>query len=390
MGSAKGKLLGAQALRVTIDLTPSVQSHAGLGRYAGALARALQASEQTGEQLEAFYDDPLRRRPAPPLDQLPCCALAMNNKVWRARVSAAYVGNHGQDRLVGSPDVFVATDHLLPRLKHASSVFLLADVTYLTHPQMHSSMNRSYLRIMMPHFLRACDAVMTISRCSLKQAVERYPFIEEKVHIVYPGVDPAFAPVTDEGALREIRARLSLPERFLLYVGTIEPRKNLGTLVDAFKHASLPGTALAIAGRKGWLSDALFAKVRELGMEQRIIFTGFVPDGNLPALYSAAEAFVFPSIYEGFGLPVLEAMACGTPVVCSDASSLPEVAGDAAILLPPRDVHAWAEAMLQITESRDLRAQMRERGLRRAQCFSWRISAERARELWRDIALAEP
>jgi glycosyltransferase involved in cell wall biosynthesis len=376
----------AHVMRITIDLTPTVQSHAGLGRYAGELARALQATEEPDEQLTAFYDDPLHRVPNPPLDRLPVRTLAQNNKVWRARVMAAYAARRSQDRLLGSPDVFLATDHLLPRLGHATSVFLLADVTYLSHPQLHSSMNRGYLRIMMPHFLRAAGAIITISQCSLKQAVARYPFIDGKTHIVYPGVEAVFAPVADADRLREIRRRLALPERFLLYVGTIEPRKNLGTLIEAFKSADLHGVGMVIAGRKGWLSDEIFNSVQGLQDERKVVFTGFVADDDLPTLYSSAEAFVFPSIYEGFGLPVLEAMACGTPVICSNSSSLPEVAGNAAVLVPPRDVRSWVQAMAQVTESAVLRDQMRERGLHQSKRFSWLLAAEQTRALWRDSA----
>jgi glycosyltransferase involved in cell wall biosynthesis len=374
----------ARAMRITIDLTPTVQGHAGLGRYAGELAQALQASEQPGEQLTAFYDDPLHRTPEPPLDTLPARMLSSNNKVWRARVMAAYAGRQSQDRLLGFPDVFLATDHLLPRLRHAYSVFLLADVTFLSHPKMHSTMNRSYLRLMMPHFLKAAGTVITISQCSLKQAVAHYPFIETKVRIVYPGVRSDFAPVTDSAKLNEIRKRLALPERFLLYVGTIEPRKNLGTLFEAYRSAELHGVDLVIAGSRGWLSDEIYDSVKDLQAEGRVMFTGFVADDDLPALYSSAEAFVFPSIYEGFGLPVLEAMACGTPVICSDASSLPEVAGDAATLLPPRDVAAWGQAMAQVAGSSALRSELRERGLRQALRFSWTSAAEQTRAIWRD------
>ena len=375
-------------LRMTVDLTPTVQGHAGMGRYAGELARALQVSALPDERFSVFYDDPLRRHPAPPLDLLPAKTLAMANKVWRARVMAAYIAHRGQDRLLGSPDVFLATDHLLPRLNHAASVFVLHDVTYLTHPGTHSRMNRAYLRHMMPQFLGAASAVITVSKSSLRQAVEHYSWIEPKTHVVYHGVPSGFQPVRDPDALREIRARLSLPERFLLYVGTIEPRKNLASLVDAFAQLNRRDLGLVIAGKTGWMSEPFFEKVRALGLEHSIVFPGFVADEDLPALYSAADAFVFPSIYEGFGLPVLEAMACGAPVICSNSSSLPEVAGNAAILLPPRDAGAWAGAMARLVDDPALRSDLRERGLRQAAQFSWHRAAEQTRVLLKNAAQA--
>jgi glycosyltransferase involved in cell wall biosynthesis len=377
-------------LRVAIDLTPAVQGHAGLGRYAGELARALQVSALRDERFSVFYDDPLRRKPPAQLDLLPVSMLAMSNKAWRARVACAYAAHRGQDRLVGSPDVFLATDHLLPRLSAAASVLLLADVTILTHPRAHSIMNRGYLRAMMPHFLRAASAVITISTCSLREAVRQYPSIEHKASVVFPGVPSGFQPVRDPDALREIRARFSLPERFLLYVGTIEPRKNLASLVDAFARLNSPDLGLVIAGRTGWMSEPFFEKVRALGLDHSIVFPGFVADEDLPALYSAADAFVFPSIYEGFGLPVLEAMACGAPVICSNSSSLPEVAGNAAILLPPRDVGAWAGAMTRLARDPALQSDLRERGLRQAALFTWHRAAEQTRVLLRDAAARRP
>ena len=376
---------GGRHLADNCDLTPAVQSHAGLALCRRA-RRRFAASALPDEEYTCFYDDPLRRRPAQPLDRLPSRQLAMNNKAWRARVMAAYLARYGQDRLLGSPDVFFATDHLLPRLTHAASVLLLADVTYLTHPHAHSAMNRGYLRLMMPHFVRAASAVITISKCSLQQALAYYPSLEQKAHIVYPGVSPRFQPVKHPEALRDVRARLSLPERFVLYVGTIEPRKNLGTLIEAFARAHAPGLSLVIAGRTGWLSESLFAKVRAMDLAKSVIFAGFVADGDLPALYSAAEAFAFPSLFEGFGLPVLEAMACGTPVICSDSSSLPEVAGDAALLAPPRDVDAWAESIVRLAGDSNLKSDLRARGLRRASRFSWSVAADEARAILRGVA----
>ena len=342
--SSNGRDRSSQVMRVTVDLTPAVQGHAGLGRFAGELARTLMSSSPPDEEISAFYVDSQRRRPPAPLDRLPATAHATGNKAWRARVACAYAAHRGQDRYVGSPDVFLATDHLLPRLSAAASVLLLADVTFLTHPHAHSIMNRGYLRVMMPHFIRAASAVITISACSMREAARQYPSIENKASVVYPGVTPGFQPVRNPEALREIRTRLGLPERFILYLGTIEPRKNLSTLVDAFAQMKRRDVGLVVAGKTGWLSQPLFEKVSALGMGHLIVFPGFVADEDLPALYSAADAFVFPSIYEGFGLPVLEAMACGAPVICSSSSSLPEVAGNAAILLPPRDIRAWTGA----------------------------------------------
>jgi glycosyltransferase involved in cell wall biosynthesis len=252
-------------------------------------------------------------------------------------------------------------------------------------------MNRTYMRMMMPTFLRAADAVICISQSTLSDARARYPMIGSKGHVIYPGVSARFRPPQDRARLdaspaaRALRARLGLPERFLLYVGTIEPRKNLAILFEALKQADLPDTKLVIAGKMGWLFRETVARVHDLGLEETVIFAGFVPDDDLPMLYSLAEAFVFPSLYEGFGLPVVEAMACGTPVLCTNVSSLPEVAGDAALMSAPGDVGAWAKALRRITEDPELRADLSRRGPRQAARFTWRDTAEQTRAVYQDL-----
>jgi glycosyltransferase involved in cell wall biosynthesis len=372
-------------MRVTIDLTAAVQGHAGLGRYAGELGRALLATRPSDEALAAFYVDPARRRPAPPLDTLPHTALAMGNKPWRLGVAVANALNIDQAAAVGNPDVFLATDHVLPCLPKAVTIFTVADVTYLSHAATHAFWNRTYLRLMMPRFLRAADAVVGISRCTVNEAAAAYPFIAGKTHVIYPGVSPRFRRVDDPARLADVRARYHLPPRFLLYVGTIEPRKNLPVLFEAFKAAAVTDVQLVIAGKKGWLYDETFARLRALGLENDVCFPGFVPDDDLPALYSLADGFVFPSLYEGFGLPVAEALACGCPVISSNTSSLPEVAGDAALLAAPDDVRGWAEAIARICADPALRADLSARGPQQAARFTWEAAASQTRALYRGV-----
>jgi glycosyltransferase involved in cell wall biosynthesis len=193
--------------------------------------------------------------------------------------------------------------------------------------------------------------------------------------------------VADPHRLAAVRNRYGLQGPYLLYVGTLHPRKNLVRLVQAFARLPAllsaagrptPGLQLVLAGRKGWLYDDIFAQVRRLDLEDRVILTGYVPDEDLPALLSAARAFVFPSLYEGFGLPVVEAMACGTPVVCANTSSLPEVAGDAALLVDPLDEGAIAAALARLLSDDDLHRELVDRGFRQAARFSWQRCAREA------------
>jgi len=377
-------------LSITVDLTPTVQNHAGLGRYAEEIARALFASCQPDERMCAFYTDPHRRRLSPPLDQLPASTLTLPNKLWRSKVMLAYALHLPQNQAIGQPDVFFATDHLLPYLPGAIKHFLLADLSFLSHSQTHTFLNRTFLQLMVPRFLRAADAVIAISQCTLQEALSRYPFIGNKGYVAHPGVGQHFRPVLDPARLDSVRARYHLPERFVLYVGTIEPRKNLVMLLGAFRQASLADLKLVIVGKRGWLFQEALARVHELGLEDQVIWTGFVPDDDLPALYSLAQVFAYPSLFEGFGLPVAEAMACGTPVLCSNTSSLPEVAGDAALLLPPTDVCAWSQALVRIVQDVSLHADLRERGLRQAKRFTWEASANLVRALYRELYARHP
>jgi glycosyltransferase involved in cell wall biosynthesis len=188
--------------------------------------------------------------------------------------------------------------------------------------------------------------------------------------VVYPGVSSRFRPLPAE-AIEPVRQRLGLPPAFLLFVGTLEPRKNLVRLVEALEHLTSP-IPLVIAGRTGWLYEDIFATVERLRLEDRVIFMDFVADADLPALYNLTRAFVYPSLYEGFGLPALEALACGTPVVTTPVASLPEVVGEAAVLVDPLDSAAIAAGIEQaLARAADLRAP----GLAQAARFTWEESA---------------
>jgi glycosyltransferase involved in cell wall biosynthesis len=198
----------------------------------------------------------------------------------------------------------------------------------------------------------------------------------ERMTVVYPGRDESLHPIRDEGTLASVRARYGLGERYILFMGTLQPRKNLVRLVEAFSELGDPGMQLVLAGKRGWLAEPIFQRVEELGVARAVCFPGYVEDGDLPALLSGAACFAFPSLYEGFGFPVLEAQACGTPVVASSASSVPEVAGEAALYVDPLDSGALARALARILQDGPLRTALIEKGFANVQRFSWRRCAE--------------
>jgi glycosyltransferase involved in cell wall biosynthesis len=367
-----------------IDLSAAAHERAGLGRYAASLAEALLA---LGVPLTAFLNDPQESRLLPPLSELPTYSARLPRKRWRLRAALSYFGGPSMDRALGDVHLFHATEHLLPKLTHARSVFTLHDTAYLLFPEYHLPRNRIYLRAMMPRFLERADRVIAVSENTRRDALRLYRLDPGKIEVIPEGVDARFRPEVDDTIVSAVRRRYDLPERFILCISTIEPRKNLTTLLEAYaalRHDH-PDVRLVIVGGKGWLFERFFERLRSLGLEGEVVLTGYVPDEDVPALLNAAELFAFPSEFEGFGLPPLEAMACGVPVVCSNAASLPEVVGEAGVLLPPRDVAAWVEAFGRLLDDAQLREDLRARGLERASRFTWDAAARRTLDVYRSV-----
>ncbi len=277
-----------------------------------------------------------------------------------------------------APDVLFVPAHVLPLVHPRRSVVTVHDLGYLYYPEAHTRWARYYLQRSTSYNTRAAAHLIADSQATKRDLIEHCQVSDEKITVVYPGYDPQFAPIRDRTRLAAIRERYQIPGPYAIYVGTLQPRKNLTRLLEAFVilGQQLEQIHLVIAGKRGWLYKPLFARVQELGLDERVHFTGYVPQDDLPALISGARVFVLPSLYEGFGLPVVEAMACGTPVICSNVSSLPEVTGDAAILVNPHDTAQLAEALGQVLADQQLRNKLASRGLLRASQFSWEKSAQ--------------
>ncbi len=385
-------------LKACIDVSAAVHRRAGLGRYAQELVKGLvdlgrdavaaPAGEGTSPlQLTAFYHQRGEAHLDPPIDQLPRITTRLSVRPWRLTTALAYFTGIGMDRMFGDADVFHATEHLLPRLRRIRSVFTLHDLIFQFDPDSHKPLNIAFLKTLMPRFLKAADAIIAVSECSKRDAVNLYRIPAEKIHVIYEGVDPRFTPITDPERLVRVRVKYHLPERFILHVGTIEPRKNLPLL---FEVAAQTKQSVVVAGKLGWLTEPILAKVQELGVEDRVAFTGFVADDDLPALISAATVLAMPSRYEGFGLPILEALACGTPVIASDTSSLPEVGGEAALYAKPDDARAWIEMIDRVREEPQLRASLREKGLQQAAKFRWDTTARETVEVYQQVCGRSP
>lgn len=274
------------------------------------------------------------------------------------------------------PDVLFVPAHVVPLWHPPATVVTIHDLGYRFFPHQHTWQARLYLDASTRFSCRAARHIIADSQATARDLQREYGVPAERIRVVYPGLDPAMARA-DPAAQDEVRRRYGLSRPFVLYVGTIQPRKNLARLVEAFARlpGPLAGVDLVLAGQIGWLAGETLATIRRLGLEGRVRLPGYVPQEDLPALLSAAECFVMPSLYEGFGLPVLEAMACGTPVICSDAGSLPEVAGDAALQFPATDTDALAAALAHLLGSAALRQSLASRGLAWCRRFSWERAA---------------
>ena len=278
-----------------------------------------------------------------------------------------------RDRL----DLLHCPVNVAPLLSPIPTVLTIHDLSFLRYPETFAPAKRRYLTAMTGISARRARLVMTDSEHTRRDVIRLLGVPAARVRTVYPGVTEAFHPFP-AGEVDKFRQRQGMPERFFLHVGTLQPRKNLERLIDAFgafaQRSNLPH-ALVLVGGKGWLYEGLLARARQVDVERRIHFVGYAAPADLPLWYAAAEALVFPSLYEGFGFPLLEAMACGTPVLSSTASCLPEVAGDAAVLFDPLDVSSIADAMVRIAQEPERRQDLAARGLERAARFTWASTA---------------
>lgn len=278
-------------------------------------------------------------------------------------------------------DLLHGPAYALPLICPTRSIVTVHDLSFFLYPQAFNPGNRLYLRLMTRLAAQRADAVLAVSEHTRQDVLRLLNVPADRVHAVPNGIDSTFRPLPTP-QVRRFRAENQLPEQFILCISTIEPRKNLATLIRAYAALGNTQYKLVIGGGRGWRYESIFALVEELGLEDRVCFPGFVAHSDLPYWYNTADVFVFPSIYEGFGLPPLEAMACGTPVIASNASSLPEVVGSAGLLVEPTDVTALADAIQQVISKPELAASMAAQGLARAGGFSWRACAERTARLY--------
>ncbi|UCC88568.1 MAG: glycosyltransferase family 4 protein [Anaerolineales bacterium] len=360
---------------IYIDVAAAVHGRAGLGRYAESLAGALVVKDPA--RFALFFNRSGQVRLPTRLQEIPSRSVRAGYKPWRMAIWLGQLAGLGFDRLLPGAELYHATEHLLMPLRHVPTVLTVHDLIFRLFPQHHKRLNYWYLNAAMPLFCRRASAIIAVSQATKRDLVNFYGLDPAKISVVHEAAAPHFAPAPPD-QVAQVQARYRLPDCYLLHVGTIEPRKNLNRLLKVVYRLRRAGEDIrvVIVGSKGWLYEDFFRQLEELALGDTVVMPGFVPDTDLPALYSGARLVVVPSHHEGFGLPVLEGMACGTPVACSDASSLPEVGGQAARYFDPTDVAAMADQILAIWRDESLRETMRQQGLARAAQFSWKRAAD--------------
>ncbi len=274
-------------------------------------------------------------------------------------------------------DVTLFFNFIVPPGVRGKTVAVVHDMAYKAHPETVNNKTLRWLQLTLKKSCKRADAVVTVSEFSKQEIMKYLGVPEEKITVMPNGVDlETFHPNYGEDQVDSLKKQFRIPGEYFLYLGTLEPRKNIERLVRAYsqlvnekKEGNIP--YLVLAGGKGWLYDSIFATVQELKIEDRVIFTGYVEESQVPVLMKGAKAFVFPSLYEGFGMPPLEAMACGTPVLSSAATSLPEVVGESGVLVDPESVESICYGLRELAENEELCRRLQKEGLERAKLFSW-------------------
>lgn len=359
-------------MKIGIEYTSAVTQGAGIGRLTRGLVHAVERLDRRNDyQLVVARHE--RNATIGPL--------ATNFEVreipFRERALAIMWHRLGLpisvERFTGPLDLFHATNFVLPPLRGARGIVTIHDLSYLLYPDAAAKTLVTYLNKVVPRSVARAEMIIADSESTRRDIVEHLGIPDDRVRVVYGGVDERFHRDDDAHRRSEVALRYGIDLPAILAVGTLQPRKNLARLIDAYVLLREQGLShtLYIAGASGWLYSDIFRTIEDLGLQPFVKFLGYVRDEDLPTLYSLADVFVYPSLYEGFGLPILEAMGCGTPVVCSDVSSIPEVAGEAAAYCDPLDVNSIAGAIDRVLRDRQMRTTIIEKGNDQVKRFSW-------------------
>jgi glycosyltransferase involved in cell wall biosynthesis len=371
-------------MRIGIDATALPPQPVGAGNYIIQLIRAL-AKADINAQLVIFA-----QKKSPALIDLPVESSIEwrivkdmspgSRMIWEQSRLPALVHNTNLDLLH-------SLHYTRPLRLSCASVVTFHDMTFFLFPQLHTRARRLFFPTAMRTSARQADAIITVSESTRQDAIRLLSIDPGKVFTTQLGVDPTFRPINDIGEMDDVAAKYDLHENFILYLGTIEPRKNLPVLIRAFRQLVDSGSKhkLVLVGKYGWMYKEVLDLVDDLDLENMVRFTGYIPQEELPLVYNLASLFVYPTKYEGFGLPALEAMACGVPVITTKIASLPEIVGDAGILIPSNNIEELFNAMSRVLEDQALREKLTSDGQLRAKKFSWERTAQLTWQVYQQV-----
>ena len=375
-------------MRIAIDYTAGIRQRAGIGVYARNLMNAMLAEDKKNEYTLITSGRPTKEHTFPTASNVRGRSIFIPDRYlnilwyrWRVPLYVNFI--------TGSADIYHGLDFVIPPLLgKARKVVTVHDLAFLQHPETAIPSLAAYLNKVVPESIAKADVVAAISHTTKQALIEHYQTPAEKITVIPCGIAPYFKRMTDPILLEATRHKFGLKHPFVLSVGTLEPRKNHLGLIKAFyevQQSKANSAILAIAGGEGWLYEETLNTVKELQLEDKVRFLGRVSDLELILLYSLADVFAFPSFFEGFGIPPLEAMACGAPVITSNRSSLPEVTGEAAIHIDPYDTHALANAISLLLADEQLRENLRQKGYVQAQKYTWSKSAHKTLSLYEKL-----
>ncbi|HLI71430.1 MAG TPA: glycosyltransferase family 1 protein [Ktedonobacteraceae bacterium] len=376
-------------MHIAFDYTAGIRQEAGIGHYVRSLLAAMLALDKGNQYTLITSGRPTRERPFPAAPNVRGRGLLIPDRYvnvlwyrWRAPLPAHI--------FTGQVDIYHGPDFVLPPLsKKIRKVVTIHDLAFLEHPEYAVPSLVEYLKKVVPISLAEADVVAAVSHYSAQTLIEHFQTPREKIVVVPNGLRPHFRRITDPVLLGATVNKFGLKHPLVLGVGTLQPRKNHQGLIKAFHRAQSDKknrpAMLALAGEPGWLYDETRQLIADLKLEKKVRFLGRTNDLELCMLYSLADVFAFPSFFEGFGVPPLEAMACGAPVITSNTSSLPEVVGDAALTVDPHNIDALAQAITRLIGDENLREELRQKGYARAQLYTWPKSAQKMLDTYQKL-----